>query len=159
MKGPNFLTKLMLFMTMMLVMAAVNAEALSPLGKWRTIDDKTHQPRSIVELWMEQGQINGKIEKIFSQPDEQINPLCDKCPEPWHNQKKIGMTILWGFTQNPGNPLQWINGKILDPKTGKIYRCQITLTEDGDLLKVRGYLGLPLLGRTQQWLREPLSAN
>jgi len=130
------------------------ANDLVPIGKWKTIDDETHLPRSIIQLWDDNGQLKGKIEQIFYQPGEQINEICDKCPDDWHNQKKIGMTILWGFTQNPNNQLQWINGKILDPKTGKIYQCQLTLTETGKELKVRGYIGIPLLGRTQQWLRQ-----
>lgn len=129
------------------------ASDLSPIGKWKTIDDETKLPRSIIQIWEEEGQLKGKIEKIFYQPNEEIHELCDKCPAQWHNQKKVGMTILWGFTQSSTNPLQWSNGKILDPKTGKIYQCQMTLAESGTELKVRGYIGLPLLGRTQQWLR------
>lgn len=137
-----------------LSLSAAYANHLTPVGKWKTIDDETKLPRSIVHIWDENGQLKGKVAKIFLRPGEQFNELCDKCPDAWHNQKKVGMTILWGFTQNPKNLLQWINGKILDPKTGKIYQCQMTLTETGGELKVRGYIGMPLLGRTQKWLRE-----
>lgn len=150
----NILKKVMIVAAFFFSVSAVHANSLVPMGEWKTIDDETNVPRSIIQIWLDKGQLKGKIKHIFYQPGEQINELCDKCPDEWHNQKKIGMTILWDFTQNPDNPLQWINGKILDPKTGKIYQCQLTLTETGQALKVRGYIIIPLLGRTQQWLRQ-----
>jgi uncharacterized protein (DUF2147 family) len=45
-------------------------------------------------------------------------------------------------------------GTILDPNNGKVYQSKATLTDDGKQLKLRGYIGMPLLGRTQTWLRE-----
>ncbi|CAM4454898.1 MAG: hypothetical protein LEGION0398_MBIBDBAK_00054 [Legionellaceae bacterium] len=149
----NTLKKGLIFISLLSMVSAGYANPSSPIGKWKTIDDKTHQPRSIVDIKENQGTLEGKIEQIFTQPNEDFHELCDKCPGKWYNQKKIGMVFLWGFSQSPKNPLQWINGKILDPKTGKIYECQLTLSKTGKQLKVRGYIGIPLFGRTQKWLR------
>lgn len=154
----NRIKKTVISCVLLLAGVSVYAEPLSPVGRWKTIDDETKKLRSIVQIWEQEGQLQGKIEKIFYRPDEKVNELCDKCPAPWHNQKKIGMTILWGFIKSKDNPQQWIDGKILDPKTGKIYRCQMTLDESGKELRVRGYIGMPLLGRTQQWLREEFTS-
>ena len=61
----------------------------------------------------------------------------------------IGLRILWDLQKGSD---QWSGGKILDPDNGKIYKCSISL--DGKKLKVRGFIGFSLLGRTQYWLRE-----
>lgn len=62
------------------------------------------------------------------------------------------MTILWGLKMNGD---EWSGGEILDPDNGKIYRCKMTLSEDGTQLSVRGFIGIALIGRTQTWHREP----
>ena len=129
----------------------------SPVGKWITIDDVTHKPRSVVKLWVDpEGHLAGKIMKIDFRPGEGPKDICNKCTDPEHrNQRILGMTILWGLTEDKSVPLQWTNGKILDPDNGKIYGCNITVAPDGKTLNVRGYLGISLLGRSQLWLRAP----
>jgi uncharacterized protein (DUF2147 family) len=60
------------------------------------------------------------------------------------------MTILNNLKKN-GN--EWNGGTILDPNNGKTYKCKIEVVDGGARLKVRGFIGLSLLGRTQYWLR------
>ena len=48
---------------------------------------------------------------------------------------------------------EWGNGYIIDPKNGEIYHCKMTIDPDGNTLQVRGYIGIPLFGRTQTWTR------
>ena len=48
---------------------------------------------------------------------------------------------------------QYSGGEILDPDDGKVYRCSMRLVDGGRKLEVRGFVGIPLLGRTQTWLR------
>ena len=62
------------------------------------------------------------------------------------------MTIMWGLTSDGGTV--WDNGSILDPNTGDVYSAKIELEEGGQKLLVRGYLGISLLGRTQEWVRQ-----
>ena len=128
------------------------ADAASPLGFWKTIDDETDTPRSIVEITEVNGELQGRVTKIFYRPDEKPDPLCDKCAEPRKGQPIIGMTFLWGMKKDGDD---WDGGEILDPKTGRIYDARMSLRDGGRALRVRGFIGTPLLGRSQTWLRQP----
>ena len=119
----------------------------SVVGKWKTIDDETGKPKSIVELYEKDGKLFGKIVKLFREPNEDQDPKCDKCPDDRKNKKVIGMEIIREMEKD-GN--EWTDGTILDPKKGKIYDCKLWL-ENGKL-QVRGYIAF--LFRTQTWHRE-----
>ncbi len=125
----------------------------SPLGKWKTIDDETNAPRSIVEITNVDGELQGRILQIFYRPDEKPDPVCEACEGEHKDKPVIGMTFLWGLKPDGGN--EWASGSVLDPKNGKIYNAKATLTEAGQKLRLRGFIGTPILGRTQIWLREP----
>jgi uncharacterized protein (DUF2147 family) len=62
------------------------------------------------------------------------------------------MVILTGLTKDGTN---YVGGQILDPDNGKVYRSKIRLIDAGRKLDVRGYIGIPALGRSQVWLRQP----
>ncbi len=117
--------------------------AQSPVGFWKTIDDDTNEPRSIVEIYEENGKVAGRIVKLIN-PDEP-NPVCEECEDERKGQPIEGMVILEDMAQD-GN--EWAGGEILDPENGKTYRCRIWV-EDGNL-RVRGYLAI--FRRTQTWL-------
>ena len=135
-------------------LAAVDAQG--PTGKWRTIDDDSGKPRAIVEIKQTDGELQGKIVKLLNQPKDDKNPVCDECEGPRHGKPVLGMTILWGLEKD-GN--EWTDGKILDPESGDVYDAAIKLGEGGETLKVRGYLGISLLGRTQTWQRVSAPAD
>lgn len=130
---------------------AAFAEELSPVGLWKTIDDNSGTPRGIVRIVEVNGEYQGRVERIFPQPGEDPDPRCDKCDGARHNQRVIGMTILWGLIKQ-GNEYQ--GGEILDPGNGKVYRAKMKLEGDGGKLGVRGFIGFSLIGRTQTWVRE-----
>ena len=117
-------------------------------GKWKTIDDETNEPKSIVEVFERDGKIFGKIVKLFRKPGEDQDPVCDDCEEddPRYKKKIIGMEIMRDMVLAEG---EYEGGDILDPNNGKVYRCRIWV--EGNDLKVRGYWG-PFY-RTQTWLR------
>lgn len=121
----------------------------SPVGTWRTIDDDTGKAKAIVEITEQDGALQGKVLEVL-QSDDGEHPLCKKCDGERHNQPIEGMTIVWGMTRNGD---EWSGGRILDPKSGKTYKCKMSLADDGKTLKVRGYMGVSLLGRNQQWQR------
>lgn len=122
------------------------------LGAWKTIDDETHQPKSIVVLFEDNGTIGGRVEKLFRKPDEDQNPKCEKCNGDMKNKPVVGLQILRGLKKD--SDTKWSGGDITDPKNGRTYSCKVELIENGTKLKVRGYLGFSLLGRTQVWERE-----
>lgn len=130
----------------------VAGDAASPVGVWTTIDDETDAPRSIVEITEVNGELQGRVTKIFYRPDEKPDPVCDKCDGARKDQPVIGMTFLWGMKKDGDG---WAGGSILDPKNGKIYNAKMSLQDDGKRLRVRGFIGTPLLGRSQTWLRGP----
>jgi uncharacterized protein (DUF2147 family) len=124
----------------------------TPVGKWRTIDDKTGKAKSIVEIYeTTNGTLAAKVLEVL-QSDKGPHPLCDACKGERHNKPVEGMVIAWGL-QHEGDT--WDDGRILDPHNGKEYSAKMTPIEGGRKLEVRGYMGFSLLGRTQVWIREP----
>ncbi|NND33313.1 MAG: DUF2147 domain-containing protein [Saprospiraceae bacterium] len=128
-----------------------NLNAQTCHGIWKTIDDKTDKPASIMKLYEEDGILYGDILAILKEDTKQKNPLCVKCPDDRKDQPVIGMQLIRGLTRD-GN--QWSGGHVVDPHTGKIYRCYLELLTP-DKLKVRGYVGFSIFGRTQYWYRTP----
>lgn len=123
----------------------------TPVGKWRTIDDKTGKVKSVVEITeTANGTLQGKVLHVLDS-DKGPNPVCDACKGANHNKPIEGMVIAWGL-RHEGN--SWDDGQIMDPKNGKVYSAKMTLVDGGKKLEVRGYLGFSLLGRTQTWVRE-----
>jgi uncharacterized protein (DUF2147 family) len=125
-------------------------EALSPIGRWKTIDDSTGKEKSVVQIYEENGKLYGKIEKLLNPKPEDPDPKCDKCEGDLKDQKVIGLRILWELKKDGD---EWSGGTILDPENGKTYKCYIAVYDGGQKLKVRGYVGFSLLGRTQNWVR------
>lgn len=129
---------------------AVAADTLTPVGLWKTIDDETGKPRSLVRITEVNGELQATVEKGLKK-DDTGEAICDKCTDHRKDQKIIGMVIASGLKKD-GDVYR--GGKILDPTKGKEYKCKMTLSEDGQTLEVRGYIGFSLLGRSQTWLRE-----
>ena len=142
-----------------LLLAAGTAIAANdtPVGTWKTIDDATHQAKSIVQITDSNGQLQAKILKLLNRTPEAIakdgeHPLCKKCDGERKNQPIEGMTIMWGVSKDGD---VWDGGKILDPKSGKVYKVKLTVTDGGQKLDVHGYIGFSLFGRSQVWERQP----
>ncbi|MGA9421259.1 MAG: DUF2147 domain-containing protein [Rhodanobacteraceae bacterium] len=124
--------------------------AQTPAGTWTTIDDATGKPKSIVEISEQNGELTGKVVEVL-QSDQGPHPICKECEGERKNQPVEGMTILWGLKRDGD---QWDGGHILDPHNGKIYKCKVHVTDNGEKLDVRGFIGFSLLGRTQVWQRK-----
>jgi uncharacterized protein (DUF2147 family) len=120
----------------------------TPAGLWKTIDDKTGQPRGFVRLYESEGKIFGVIDKSL-EPKEAAE-RCDLCTGERKNQPVIGMVFLRGMKKDGA---EYSGGDILDPDTGVVYRCKFRLLDQGRKLVVRGYIGVSLFGRSQTWTR------
>ena len=116
-------------------------------GKWKTIDDETGKEKGIVEIYEHKGKVFGKIIEIFEKDKKHLK--CSECDGDDLNKPILGMTIIKGLKKDGD---EYNSGKVLDPKNGKLYKCYITL-EGNDKLKVRGFIGISLFGRTQYWYR------
>jgi uncharacterized protein (DUF2147 family) len=135
----------------MLAAGSLFAQEASPVGLWKNIDDESGKPKALIRITESNGELSGKIEKLFKNPGEDPNPKCIKCDGALKDQPVLGMTILTGMKRDGD---EYNGGRILDPNNGKVYRSKLTVTEGGKKLNVRGYIGMPMLGRTQTWLRE-----
>ena len=121
-----------------------STHAQTVLGKWKTIDDETGKPRSIVEIYQKGNEYYGKIIKLFREPSEPQDPVCVKCEDDRKGKKIIGMEIIRKLKKDGS---EFEDGTILDPKKGKVYDCKMWV--EGGALKVRGYIAF--LYRTQTW--------
>jgi uncharacterized protein (DUF2147 family) len=130
-----------------ILLACQLCQSQSILGKWTTIDDETGKEKGIVEIFEHKGKVYGKIIEIFEQ--EKRHFRCEKCEGDDKNKPILGLVIIKGLTKK-GDVYE--GGKITDPKNGKSYHCKITL-QSKDKLVVRGYIGIPLIGRSQTWIR------
>jgi uncharacterized protein (DUF2147 family) len=132
--------------------AAANAPAAdlqSPIGLWKTVDDKTGMPRALVRIYLQDGKYFGRIEHSFTPGAE--TRVCSVCTDERRNQPIIGLLIVRNMTLRDG---EYGGGDILDPDSGSVYRCKFHLEHDGTVLVVRGFIGISLLGRSQTWQRQ-----
>lgn len=128
------------------LMTASWASSIS--GDWVTIDDKTGKKRAVINMKVSRAnELTGTIVKIYRQPGD--TGICSKCPGKFKDQPTMNMQIIWN-ARYKGDGI-WDGGQILDARSGKIYH--VKMRQKGDKLYVRGYVGLPVLGRTQIWLR------
>lgn len=132
----------------------LHAQEITPVGLWKTIDDKSGEVRSYVRIWKnEQGILYGKITKLVNTPDADT-VVCDKCTDDRKNQKIEGLEILRGLKQkDPADPYYWDQGTVLDPENGKAYKGYVKVSRDNKQLTLRGYIGIPAFGRSQIWHR------
>ena len=126
------------------------ADLSSPLGLWKTVDDKTGEERGIVRVMESNGLIYGRIEKVLD--PRAIGKICEKCTDDRRGKPIQGLEVIRGL--KPDGDLHWSGGEILDPETGDTYRVSMTLTDGGQKLDVRGSILGGLIGRSQTWLRD-----
>lgn len=126
----------------------------SPVGSWQSIDDGNGQPKAeILIAQRADGALTGKVVRsLQAKPDTDAH--CVLCTDDRKNQPKIGLEIIRGGKKADGKDV-WEGGRILDPENGKEYSLRLTPIDGGRKLEVRGYIGAPLLGRTQVWNRLP----
>ena len=140
-----------LLFALLLLFGAAYSQSSSPLlGQWKTIDDETGRIKSVVEITERDGSFYGQVIELFRLPEEDQNPTCTGCKDDRKDELSLGMEIVRNM--KTADKLEWEEGTICDPKTGKIYDCEMYLESDNlDELKVRGYIYF--LYRTQTWMR------
>jgi len=138
-------------LALLMAMGAGAQDTLTPgdavLGQWLTEGDK-----AVVEIFRCEDRYCGKIVWLKEPTNPDGSEVLDtENPDPSkRNRTVLGLNLVWGFRydENQG----WVDGSIYDPDNGKTYSCKMNL--EGDTLKVRGYVGISLFGRTTVWKRK-----
>ena len=118
-------------------------------GKWNSFNEETNKVESVIEVYEKDSKAFAKI--ISIKDPSRSSAKCEACSGKRKNAPILGMNILTGLNKD-GN--EWSGGKIVDPKNGKEYKCYIQLL-DKNTLKLRGYIGFSMFGRTAIWKRAP----
>ena len=130
------------------LLAAVAQAAAHPVGAWLTDEEKA---RVVIErcgadlcgtivALTEPYTDEGEIKRDINNPDPAF-----------HERTVVGIEIL-RIGASPDKKGVWRDGSIYDPENGKTYKCKMWLV-DANTLKLRGFVGISLLGRTVEWKR------
>lgn len=144
-----FFPLIVFFGLLSVAFAGIPQDKLPKKSFWVTVDDHTGKELSVVEIDNNKV-LSGHVVKIFPVLGHKPSDRCVHCAGAQRNKPILGMRILWDMQWKDG---LYAGGKILDPSNGKTYRCHLSLADRTEKLDVRGYIGIPLLGRTQTWLR------
>ncbi len=125
----------------------ITANGQTIIGTWETFDDKTNEKKAITEIYNKNNIYFAKIVETFIGPK---NATCQNCKGTKKDKPIIGLVIIENIRKNED---EFDGGTILDPESGVIYKCYLKLI-DNNKLKVRGFVGLSILGRTQYWRRK-----
>lgn len=141
---------LSLLLMLLCVLPVFSSDTLSPAGRWKTVDDKSGKPKSIMNIVLKGDTLVATIDSLYREPGEEPDPVCDKCTDWRKNMKVKGLTITDAMVKHKN---EWSGGRITDPDNGKAYRCIMKLQDRGARLEVHGYIGFALIGRSQYWQR------
>ncbi|WP_299063619.1 DUF2147 domain-containing protein [uncultured Polaribacter sp.] len=136
-----------IFFTLLLITISFTINAQTIFGKWHSKNDETGKVDSVIEVYEKNGKAYAKIIEV-KDPARQ-NAVCDLCEGDNKGKKILGLDILTGLEEDGE---EWSGGTILDPRNGKVYKCYIAL-EKPNKLKLRGYIGFSVFGKTAYWER------
>jgi uncharacterized protein (DUF2147 family) len=131
--------------------ASVAMAQMTPVGLWKTISDKDGTPQSEVRIVENGGVVSAKLEKIY-RTTFKGDETCVECKDDRKDKPIIGLEIMRGLKKADDKDV-WEGGTIVDPDNGTVYKARVTPIDGGKKLEMRGYVGAPLFGRTQTWIR------
>jgi uncharacterized protein (DUF2147 family) len=133
-------------------LATVASAQATPVGFWNTISDVDGRPTAVVEIRVINDELSAVVRALLV-PATPTDSVCGRCSGERHGLRVIGLEIVRRMRRENSNGDEWSGGEILDPENGKTYRARMQVVDGGKKLIVRGYIGLPLLGRSQTWVR------
>jgi uncharacterized protein (DUF2147 family) len=133
--------------TILILTISISIHSQTIFGKWNSKNENTGQIDSVIEVYEKEGKAYAKVIEILNKKIK--NPICQNCNGENKDKPILGLNILTGLEKDGD---EWSGGEILDPRNGKIYKCYIQLVENNKL-KLRGYVGISLFGKTRYWYR------
>ncbi|MBX9705520.1 MAG: DUF2147 domain-containing protein [Gammaproteobacteria bacterium] len=144
--------------------AATPTPAATPDGYWAAKDDSTGKVLSVIQVWKAaDGSYDGRIYKIMDVTvdgkRQDPSDKCTTCSGVLANKPFLCMQVVYNMQASTDTANTWDSGQAYDPKTDNTYKAKMWLDDSGNVLNVRGYIMMPLLGRTQVWTRVDKPAN
>jgi len=139
----NMKKKLTIFL-LIAFSSTMNAQTI--FGNWLS-KNKDGTFDSVIKVYKKDGKVVAKIIEI--KDTSRQNAVCELCEGKNKNKPILGLNILTGLEKQDD---EWSGGTILDPRNGKVYQCYIELVKPNKL-KLRGYIGISLFGKTAYWER------
>ena len=137
--------KTILFVALFILTFSINAQTI--FGKWNSKNEETGKIDSVIEIYEKNGKAFAKVVEIMN--EKRRDGLCIDCEGENKNKPILGLDILSGLEKDDD---EWSGGEIIDPRNGKVYKCYIKLVKPNKL-KLRGYVGVALFGKTAYWER------
>ena len=125
--------------------STMNAQTI--FGNWLSKNKDTGTIDSVIKVYKKDGKVVAKIIEI--KDTSRQDAVCELCEGRNKNKPILGLIILTGIEKQDD---EWSGGTILDPRNGKVYQCYIKLVKPNKL-KLRGYIGISLFGKTAYWER------
>jgi uncharacterized protein (DUF2147 family) len=136
----------------LLAWGIIPASAQQPdaTGVWQQIDSDTGKVGSYVYVHSVHGVYEGDIVKLFLKPGDSPNPICAGCKGDQKGHPFLGLRLMYGLKKDGST---YSGGTIVDPRDGSEYNVELTLSDDGETLTVRGFIGISLFGQSLEWKR------
>ena len=128
--------------------AQLSKKLQNAVGHWQVVNSDG-SPGGKVDTYLEGGKLFGRVTEV--RPGRTPKDVCDKCSGEFKNQLILGMVNMRNFH---GEGDDWVDGTVVDPENGKEYKGKIWAVGE-NALKMRGFVGISLLGRTETWTRIP----